>query len=70
MKAKTYPHISIDPAVCGGAPRVAGTRITVAHIAEAVEHLGMTPDDVVAMYRSLNGQSPCGAELLSRHRRS
>jgi len=54
MKAKTYPHISIDPAVCGGAPRVAGTRITVAHIAEAVEHLGITPDDVIAMYRSLN----------------
>lgn len=54
MKAKTYPHISIDPAVCDGAPRVAGTRITVAHIAEAVEHLGMTTDDVVAMYLSLN----------------
>jgi uncharacterized protein (DUF433 family) len=54
MKAKTYPHIAVDPAVCGGAPRVAGTRITVAHIAEAVERLGMMPDDVVALYPSLN----------------
>ncbi len=54
MKTKTFPHIAVDPAVCGGAPRVAGTRITVAHIAEAVEHLGMMPDDVVALYPSLN----------------
>lgn len=54
MKAKSFPHIAIDPAVCGSAPRVAGTRITVAHIAEAVEHLGMMPDDVAALYPSLN----------------
>ncbi|MFI5338412.1 MAG: DUF433 domain-containing protein [Candidatus Methylomirabilales bacterium] len=54
MKAKTYPHIAVDPTVCRGVPRVAGTRITVAHIAEAVEHLGMMPDDVVALYPSLN----------------
>lgn len=53
MKARTYPHIAVDPAVCGGAPRIVGTRITVAHIAEAVEHLGMMPDDVVALYPSL-----------------
>lgn len=37
-----------------GAPRVAGTRITVALIAEAVEHLGMSPDDVVQMYPRLD----------------
>lgn len=54
MKAKRYPHIAVDPTVCGGAPRVAGTRITVALIAEAVEHLGMTPDEVVAMYPTLS----------------
>jgi uncharacterized protein (DUF433 family) len=54
LKAKTYPHIAVDSAVCGGAPRLAGTRITVAHIAEVIEHLGLTPDDVVALYPSLN----------------
>ena len=54
MKANAYPHITVDAAVCGGAPRVARTRITVAHIAEAIEHLGMSPDDVVAIYPSLS----------------
>lgn len=54
MKLKSYPHIAVDAGVCGGAPRVAWTRITVALIAEAVEHLGMTPDDVVALYPSLD----------------
>ena len=54
MRAKPYPHIAIDAGVCGGAPRVAGTRITVAEIAEAVGHLGMSPDDLVALYPSLD----------------
>ncbi len=54
MKAKAYPHVSVDARVCGGAPRVAGTRITVAQIAEAIEHLGISPDDVVALYPSLD----------------
>ena len=43
-----------EAGVWGGAPRVAGTRITVAQIAEAVEHLGLSPDDVVAMYPLLD----------------
>ncbi len=54
MKVKGYPHVVVDAGICGGEPRVAGTRITVAHIAEAVEHLGMTPDDLVAIYPSLD----------------
>lgn len=54
MRSNAYPHIAVDAAVCGGAPRVAGTRITVANIAEAVEHLGLSPDDVVSIYPSLN----------------
>jgi uncharacterized protein (DUF433 family) len=54
MKGQSYPHIAVDPAVCGGAPRVEGTRITVAQVAEAVEHLGLSPDDLVTMYPSLS----------------
>ncbi len=54
MKVERYPHIAVDAGISGGAPRVGGTRITVAHIAEAVEHLGMSPDDVVALYPSLD----------------
>lgn len=54
MKVKTYAHIVADALVCGGAPRVEGTRITVALIAEAVEHLGMSPDEVVELYPSLD----------------
>ena len=31
----THPHISIDPGVCSGRPRIAGTRIRVMDIVSA-----------------------------------
>ena len=34
MKLVGYPRISIDPAVCGGRPVVAGTRVRVADVLE------------------------------------
>ncbi|HEY7675811.1 MAG TPA: DUF433 domain-containing protein [Candidatus Methylomirabilis sp.] len=71
MRAKTYAHIASDPGVCGGAPRVRGTRITVAHIAEVVEHLGVTPDDVVALYPSLDlGKVHAALSYYHDHRRA
>lgn len=39
-------HIEIDPLICGGKPRIAGHRITVANVAVWYERLGKTPDQI------------------------
>jgi uncharacterized protein (DUF433 family) len=41
------------PGVCGGQPRIAGTRIKVKHVYTWVERMGMTPAQVVAEYPHL-----------------
>jgi len=45
--------IVATPGVCGGKPRIAGTRIKVKHVFVWVEELGMTPAQVVAEYPHL-----------------
>ncbi|MGH7321919.1 MAG: DUF433 domain-containing protein [Candidatus Rokuibacteriota bacterium] len=42
-----HDAIAATPGVCGGRARVAGTRIKVSQVASEVEHLGMTPDEIV-----------------------
>ena len=49
----TTPTIVKTPGVCGGQPRIAGTRIKVKHIYTWVERMGMTPAAVVAEYPHL-----------------
>jgi uncharacterized protein (DUF433 family) len=41
------------PGVCGGQPRITGTRIKVKHVYICVEKMGMTPAQVVAEYPHL-----------------
>lgn len=43
-------YIVKTPGVCGGQPRIAGTRIKVKHVYTWVECMGMTPAQVVAEY--------------------
>ena len=43
-------HIAITPSVCGGRPRIAGRRITVANIAIWHERLGRSADDIATEY--------------------
>ena len=51
MTAETLnQHIAITPGVCGGRPRIAGRRITVANIAIWHERLGKSPDDIATEY--------------------
>ena len=39
-------HIVKDEGICGGQPRIAGTRIKVQHIVLEYERLGWTPDQI------------------------
>ena len=43
-------HIATTPGVCGGKPRIAGRRITVANIAIWHERLGKSADDIATEY--------------------
>ena len=39
-------HIARDEGICGGHPRIAGTRLKVQHIALEYEYLGWAPDQI------------------------
>ena len=39
-------HIEIDPQICGGKPRIAGHRITVANVVVWYERMGKSPDEI------------------------
>ncbi len=39
-------HIVRDEGICGGQPRIAGTRLKVQHIALEYDRLGFTPDQI------------------------
>ena len=47
-------HIEITPDVCGGKPRIAGHRIKVQDIAIWHEKMGMSPDEIVSNYSTIN----------------
>lgn len=53
MEAAIQEHIEVTPGVCGGKPRIAGTRIRVMDIVVWHEKLGMSPDEIVSQYPSL-----------------
>ena len=46
MRRSSVGHIEASPDVCGGKPRIAGTRIRVQDIVAWTE-LGRSPDDIV-----------------------
>ncbi len=39
-------HVVRDVGICGGQPRIAGTRLKVQHVALEYERLGWTPDQI------------------------
>ncbi|MEX2175288.1 MAG: DUF433 domain-containing protein [Pirellulaceae bacterium] len=45
-------HVVLTPGTCGGAPRIAGTRIRVSQIVLMTE-LGMSPDEIVNSFPHL-----------------
>lgn len=46
-------HIETTPEICGGKPRIAGSRITVQNIALWHERGAMSADEIVATYPQL-----------------
>lgn len=47
-------HIEITPGVCGGKPRISGHRIKVQDIVVWHEKLGLSPDEIVANYPTID----------------
>jgi uncharacterized protein (DUF433 family) len=65
--AKTvYPHITKDPSVCSGRPCVEGTRVRVVDIL-ALHEEGLSPEQIVKEFTSLNGLADVYAALLYYH---
>jgi uncharacterized protein (DUF433 family) len=58
-----YPHISKDPAVCGGSACVEGTRIRVIDIVAAYKD-GKDPEAIVDEYTALKDTSDVFAALV------
>jgi uncharacterized protein (DUF433 family) len=46
-------HITTTPDVCGGRPRIAGSRVRVQDVALLYERQAQTPDEIVAAYPSI-----------------
>jgi uncharacterized protein (DUF433 family) len=47
------PHIEITPGVCGGKPRIAGSRIRVQDLVVWSERMGLSADEIVSRYPHL-----------------
>ena len=47
-------HLEMTMGVCGGKPRIAGHRITVQNIAVWHEQMGISPDEILLHYPSIN----------------
>jgi len=50
---KAVEHIVKNEGICGGQPRIAGTRIKVQHIVLEYERLGWTPDQICGAHPGL-----------------
>lgn len=61
MTTTIINHIEITPGVCGGKPRIAGHRIRVEDIVIWHEQMGMSPDEIVSEYPSINLADVYGA---------
>nr|MBI3614144.1 DUF433 domain-containing protein [Nitrospirota bacterium] len=54
MPKVMHPHITSDPAVCGGSPIIEGTRFTVRAVVGYILHHGDTPEELQAAFPHLS----------------
>ena len=50
MPKVLHPHITSDPAICGGSPCIAGTRIAVRIIVTYILRHGVPPEELLTYY--------------------
>lgn len=53
VKVVISEHIETTPGVCGGKPRIAGHRISVADVVVWHERQGLSPDEIVAQFSQI-----------------
>lgn len=53
MPKIAHPHITSDPAICGGSAVIAGTRFPVRSVVIYVLRHGLTPEELVAKFAHL-----------------
>jgi uncharacterized protein (DUF433 family) len=53
MLATSNEHIAITPDICGGKPRIAGSRIRVQDVVTWHQKMGLSPDEIVSQYPTL-----------------
>lgn len=68
MSTLMIDHIQRTPDVCGGKPRIAGRRITVAHVAVAHEEAGLDAEAIAAEYDLTLGQVHAALSYYYDHR--
>jgi uncharacterized protein (DUF433 family) len=54
MPKMLHPHITSDPAICGGSPCIAGTRFPVRSVVVYILHHGDTPEELRAAFPHLS----------------
>jgi uncharacterized protein (DUF433 family) len=54
MPSVIQEHIAITPGICGGKPRIARHRIRVQDVVIWHEQMGMSPDEIVSRYPTIN----------------
>ncbi len=53
MTKVAHPHITNDPAICGGSAVISGTRFPVRSVGAYVLQHGLTPEELVAKFPHL-----------------
>lgn len=53
MPKIAHPHITSDPAICGGSAMIHGTRFPVRSVVTYVLQHGLTPEELVAKFPHL-----------------
>ena len=54
MPKVLHPHITSDPAICGGSSIITGTRFTVRSVVVYILHHGDTPEELHAAFPHLS----------------
>lgn len=54
MPKVLHPHIVNDPNICGGSPRLKGSRVPVRTVVAYVLHHGISPEELLSYYPQLS----------------